>query len=161
TKAGAQTITATDAATDSIAGNVRVTVAPGAAATLSLDGPGSAKVGQSFNMTVTLKDPFGNVATGYRGTVHFTTSDPLPTAVVRRRSGPRRSARVHRRAGGLHTARRDRASGSDRALREGRSGGRGRRSEPPSLGRVRAACGAAASQPGVADHRPHRAQQRG
>src|SRR5206468_635659 len=82
TKAGAQTITATDAATASIAGNVRVTVAPGAAATLSLDGPGSAKVGQSFNMTVTLKDPFGNVATGYRGTVHFTTSDPLPTAVV-------------------------------------------------------------------------------
>jgi len=82
TKSGAQTITATDAATASIAGDLRVTVAPGAAATMSLDAPGSAKVGQSFNITVTLKDPFGNVATGYRGTVHFTTSDPLPTAVV-------------------------------------------------------------------------------
>src|SRR5439155_539898 len=82
TKSGAQTITATDAATASIAGDLRVTVAPGAAATMSLDAPGSAKVGQSFNITVTLKDPFGNVATGYRGTVHFTTSDPLPTALV-------------------------------------------------------------------------------
>ena len=33
-------------------------------------------------MTVTLKDQYGNVATGYRGTVHFATSDPLPTVAL-------------------------------------------------------------------------------
>ena len=82
TKAGAQTVTATDLATSSITGSVSVTVRAANAASLTLAGASSAKVGQAVTVTATLRDQFGNVATGYRGTVHFTTSDPLPTAVV-------------------------------------------------------------------------------
>ena len=81
-KAGSQTITGTDKATATITGKVAVTVRAANAASLVLDAPGNAKVGQAFNVTVTLKDQYGNVATGYRGTVHFTTSDPLPTVVL-------------------------------------------------------------------------------
>ena len=81
-KAGTQTITAVDTKAASIAGDLVVTVSPAPAATLAVDAPASSRAGQSFTITVTLYDQFGNVATGYRGTVHFTTSDPLPTAVV-------------------------------------------------------------------------------
>ncbi|HKW78254.1 MAG TPA: hypothetical protein VJQ09_04080, partial [Candidatus Limnocylindria bacterium] len=38
--------------------------------------------GRAFTIRVTLLDAFGNVATGYRGAVHFTTSDRLPLASV-------------------------------------------------------------------------------
>jgi hypothetical protein len=31
---------------------------------------------------VTLRDQYGNLATGYAGTVHFSTNDPLPTVVL-------------------------------------------------------------------------------
>ena len=82
TTAGTSTITATDTVTASITGLVSVTVSPAAAASLALDAPASVRAGQSFNVQVTLLDQFGNVATGYRGTVHFTTSDPLPTVVL-------------------------------------------------------------------------------
>jgi hypothetical protein len=81
-KAGTQSITAADATTPAIAGDLVVMVSPAPAATLTVVAPASVKAGQSFNITVTLNDQFGNVATGYRGSVHFTTSDPLPTAVV-------------------------------------------------------------------------------
>jgi ELWxxDGT repeat protein len=33
----------------------------------------------AFSVTVTALDPFGNTATGYAGTVHFTSSDSQPT----------------------------------------------------------------------------------
>jgi hypothetical protein len=36
-------------------------------------------VNQPFNITVTLKDRYGNVAGGYRGTLHFSSSDVLAT----------------------------------------------------------------------------------
>jgi hypothetical protein len=36
----------------------------------------STTAGQSFNLTVTADDPFGNVLTGYTDTVSFSTSDP-------------------------------------------------------------------------------------
>jgi len=81
-KAGAQTITGRDTVTATITGTLSVTVRAGAAASLTLDAPGSAKAGQAFTVSVTLKDQYGNVATGYRGTVHFATSDPLPTVVL-------------------------------------------------------------------------------
>jgi len=35
----------------------------------------SATAGIPFDLTVTLFDAYGNVATGYAGTVHFTSSD--------------------------------------------------------------------------------------
>jgi len=52
-------------------------VAAGTAATLALDSPTSATAGQSFTVKVTLRDQYANAATGYAGTVHFSTSDLL------------------------------------------------------------------------------------
>ena len=37
--------------------------------------PASVTAGSSFNLTVTAEDSNGNILTGYRGTVHFTSSD--------------------------------------------------------------------------------------
>ena len=52
-----------------------VAVAAAAASTLSASAPANATAGTSFNVTVTAKDAYGNTATGYTGTVHFTSSD--------------------------------------------------------------------------------------
>jgi len=75
--AGTQSITATDTVTGSIAGSeTGITVNPAAASTLVVTGftsPVTAGTGGTF--TVTAKDPYNNTATGYLGTVHFTSSD--------------------------------------------------------------------------------------
>jgi hypothetical protein len=52
-----------------------ITVNPAAAASLVFYVPGGPTAGSAFNVTVTAKDAYGNLATGYRGTVHFTSSD--------------------------------------------------------------------------------------
>jgi hypothetical protein len=41
------------------------------------DVPDSVEAGTSFDVTVTARDPYGNVAPDYQGTVHFDTSDPV------------------------------------------------------------------------------------
>jgi len=75
-KAGSQTITATDTVTPSITGTSPViTVTPASATTLQVSAPGAATHGMAFSVTVTALDQFGNTATGYTGTVHFTSSD--------------------------------------------------------------------------------------
>jgi len=60
-----------------------ITVNPGAASSFALSGfPTSVSAGTSATFTLTAHDAFGNVATGYRGTIHFSSSDPaavLPT----------------------------------------------------------------------------------
>jgi hypothetical protein len=49
---------------------------PAAASALSLSGlPASAKAGQTVKFTITAQDVYGNVATGYRGTVNLTSTD--------------------------------------------------------------------------------------
>jgi len=53
------------------------TVNPAAASRLSITAPVTATAGRPFTITVTAFDPYNNVATGYRGTVHFTSSDGL------------------------------------------------------------------------------------
>jgi len=73
--AGSQTVTATDTVTSSITGAATVTVNPAAASSFVVSAPATATAGSSFNFTVTAKDAYGNVATGYSGTVHFTSSD--------------------------------------------------------------------------------------
>ena len=82
--AGTQTVTAQDS---SIPGTLHgvtgsITVNPASASTLVLTtGAGSPQTaGVAFDVTVTAKDPFGNVATGYGGTVHFTSTDGTATA---------------------------------------------------------------------------------
>jgi hypothetical protein len=76
--AGAQTITATDTLTGSVTGQAGVTVSAAAASKLTVSAPSSTLQGAPFTVTVTAKDAFGNTATGYRGTVHFTSSDTAP-----------------------------------------------------------------------------------
>ena len=72
---GSPIITATDTGNASITGGALVTVGAGKAATFALTAPATANAGTSFAFTVAAKDQFGNIATGYAGTVHFTSSD--------------------------------------------------------------------------------------
>jgi hypothetical protein len=74
-RAGAQTIGAIDATS----GSATLTVAPAAASQLVVSGPSSVTHGTAFSLTVTAEDPYGNVATGYTGTVHFSSSDSTAT----------------------------------------------------------------------------------
>jgi ELWxxDGT repeat protein len=74
--AGNQSITATDTVTSSITGKQTVGVTPAAAATLQVSGyPSPTTAGAPHTFTVKAKDAYGNVATGYLGTVTFTSSD--------------------------------------------------------------------------------------
>ena len=53
-----------------------ITVNPASATTYAVSGFTSpTTAGTAHNVTVTAQDAFGNVATGYTGTVHFTSSD--------------------------------------------------------------------------------------
>ena len=54
-------------------------VSPAAASRLSIAAPATATTGRPFTITVTAYDPYNNVATGYRGTVQFTSSDRRAT----------------------------------------------------------------------------------
>jgi N,N-dimethylformamidase beta subunit-like protein len=80
-RAGLQTIAGTDAGQPSVAGSLSVQVVAASAAALSLGVPSSVVAGHPFNIRVTLFDAFGNVATGYTGTVHFATSDVLAASL--------------------------------------------------------------------------------
>jgi hypothetical protein len=75
--AGTQSITATDTTTSSITGSqTGITVVPAAAASFTFSGvPASVTAGVAQNFTLTAKDAFGNTATGYRGTVQFSSTD--------------------------------------------------------------------------------------
>ena len=77
--AGGQFLGVNDAATPSTpGGEVSIQVAPAAASQFVLSGfPTSITQGTAGGFTVTARDPYGNVATGYTGTVHFSSSDPL------------------------------------------------------------------------------------
>jgi hypothetical protein len=79
--AGPQSITATDTMTTSITGaQAGIVVNPTAARNFVVDiSPTIITAGDSVMVTVTAKDPYGNVATGYSGTVHFTSSDDQAT----------------------------------------------------------------------------------
>ena len=71
---GSQTITATDA-TDSISGSATVNLTAATASSLSVTGPANATAGGAFTITVMAFDSYGNIATGYTGSVHFSSSD--------------------------------------------------------------------------------------
>ena len=73
---GSQTVTATDTTTGSINGSESgVTVTPASATSFSVTGLSGNTAGTAGSMTVTALDSYGNVATSYSGTVHFTSSD--------------------------------------------------------------------------------------
>jgi hypothetical protein len=74
--AGTQSITATDTATVSLTGtDSGITVNPAAASKFILSAPASVGSGASFSLTLTVEDAYGNVVTGYTGTVHFSSMD--------------------------------------------------------------------------------------
>jgi uncharacterized protein (TIGR03437 family) len=74
--AGVQVITATSGPLDmTISGSANVTITPAAATDFAVGAPASASAGAAFTFTVTAQDQFNNTATGYPGTVHFTSSD--------------------------------------------------------------------------------------
>jgi photosystem II stability/assembly factor-like uncharacterized protein len=76
-RVGSQSITATDTVTSSLTGTSgAILVGPGSASQFTLGTPGGATTGTAFPFTVTAFDAYGNTATGYSGTVHFTSSDP-------------------------------------------------------------------------------------
>jgi hypothetical protein len=75
--AGTQSITAADTTTAGLTGtDGNITVNAAAASAMTVAGfPSTTSAGAAGSFTVTLKDPFGNIASGYRGTVHFSSSD--------------------------------------------------------------------------------------
>jgi len=75
--AGSQSITATDTATAATTGTLSgIRVSPASASKFVLSGLSStAVVGVAETVTVSADDPYGNVATGYAGTVQFASSD--------------------------------------------------------------------------------------
>jgi Bacterial Ig-like domain (group 2)/Divergent InlB B-repeat domain len=88
-KAGSQTITATDTVTAAITGTSNpIVVSAGPATHFSITAPATADSGTSFNFTVTALDAGNNTATGYTGTVQFSSSDgsailPTPSTLTK------------------------------------------------------------------------------
>jgi ELWxxDGT repeat protein len=75
---GMQSLAVTDTASAAVAGTQSVTVNP-AASRLLLSAPASVNAGAKFSLTVTVVDAYGNVVTGYQGTLKFSSSDPTAT----------------------------------------------------------------------------------
>jgi hypothetical protein len=71
---GLQKIVATDSATN-IQSSTTVAVTAAAASKYALSAPQSVTLTIPFNVELTALDPFGNLASSYRGTVHFTSTD--------------------------------------------------------------------------------------
>lgn len=73
--AGSQTVAATDTVTNAT-GSVTEIVSPANASHFRVSAPATAGPDAAFTVSLTALDPFANTATGYTGTVHFTSSDP-------------------------------------------------------------------------------------
>jgi hypothetical protein len=84
--AGTQSWTATDAAIASLTGTQsNMQVNPGVARSLRIAAPSTVSPGVPFTFTITALDAYGNVATGYTGTIRFSSSDKkavLPSYVI-------------------------------------------------------------------------------
>src|SRR5205823_3761812 len=81
-KAGAQTLTASDA-TNGFSATANLSVNAAAASKLTLaTATTTPTAGTSFAFTVTAQDPYGNTATSYAGTVHFSSSDTSSGVVL-------------------------------------------------------------------------------
>jgi hypothetical protein len=76
--AGSVTLRVGDVDDAELSGEAALAVDPGAAAALILEGISDpASAGVAYALTVTARDAFGNTATGYTGTVQFSSSDPV------------------------------------------------------------------------------------
>jgi fibronectin type 3 domain-containing protein len=79
--AGSQTVTVTDTPSNgTVKGSATVLINPAAASQFTVTGfPSPTTAGKVGNFTITALDPFGNIATGYTGTVTFSSSDSQAT----------------------------------------------------------------------------------
>jgi uncharacterized delta-60 repeat protein len=77
--AGPQSLFAGDG---NLSGQADLVVDPGLAVALVLTGPDQATAGVSFVVTLTAYDAWGNVASGYRGSVSFVSTDPAAVLPV-------------------------------------------------------------------------------
>jgi hypothetical protein len=78
--AGTQSITAKDTASAGLSGaDAGITVNPAAASKFLISAPASVSAGVAFSLTVTVQDAYGNVVTGYTGTIRFTSTDSRGT----------------------------------------------------------------------------------
>src|SRR5439155_1684685 len=74
--AASQSLIVTDTSSSITGSQTGITVNPAAANTLIVSGfPSPTTAGIAGNFTVTARDPYGNTAAGYTGTIHFTSSD--------------------------------------------------------------------------------------
>jgi hypothetical protein len=81
--AGTRKITSQDKLTASITGSTpAIAVNAAAASHFKVVAPATVTSGKLFSITVTALDPYGNVVTGFTGTVHFTTTDPSSSAIL-------------------------------------------------------------------------------
>jgi subtilisin-like proprotein convertase family protein len=74
--AGTQWFATADTVNSALTGTeAGIMVSPAAASRLAVSAPTGATAGMPFSVTVTARDAYGNTATGYTGTVHFTSTD--------------------------------------------------------------------------------------
>jgi hypothetical protein len=75
--AATQSITGTETTNSAVTGTLQgIVVSPATASKFLISGlPSTVTAGTSESFTVTAEDPYGNIATGYSGTVKFTSSD--------------------------------------------------------------------------------------
>jgi hypothetical protein len=75
--AGTQWLAATDISNSAFTSTESgIVVSAAAASQFIISGPASVSAGVPFSLTVKVVDAYGNVVTNYRGTIHFTSSDP-------------------------------------------------------------------------------------
>src|SRR5262249_30189385 len=76
--AGTQSVGLRDTVSSGLTGSFSTTVSPGAASrlTLTLSGGNLVEDNLVLDAAVSAFDSFNNLATGYTGTIHFTSSDP-------------------------------------------------------------------------------------
>jgi len=77
--AGTQSITVKDTSAGFSGSDTGITVKPAAASTFAITAPRSVVAGARFSLTVTVLDAYGNLVTGYTGTVHFSSTDGTAT----------------------------------------------------------------------------------
>jgi hypothetical protein len=80
TTPGMQAINGVDTVNPSINGQANILVTSGSAVNFTIDAPSTAAAGSVFYITVTAKDVYNNVVTGYTGTVGFEDTDPQWTS---------------------------------------------------------------------------------
>jgi hypothetical protein len=72
---GAQTLTAEDSNSNTLSGHATVNITPAPAASLLVSAPSSTTTGSKSAIAVTALDFYGNVATGFTGTVSLSSSN--------------------------------------------------------------------------------------